>query len=200
MGKPRIRFVFDYVDPGSWIASQVLSRWCVDRRAEPAIEWVPLELRTPRAPRIDPDSAFWSTLARSMADEAEREGIDYRPPPFVPWTRKAHELAMHAKEKGCFPAVHQTLFEAYFQRGLDIGRVDLLVLIGQEQGLEPAETRAVLGVDRFLPRIESLRSGLVGDGVAGIPTIEASGKRLEGLSSARALRDFLDEALISTTH
>jgi len=198
MGESRIRFVFDYVDPGSWIASEVLSRWRVDRGIHPAIEWVPLELRTPRAPRMDPGSPVWTTLTRSMAGEAAQERIEYRPPSFVPWTRKAHELALHAEEKGCFPAVHQSLFEAYFQRSLDIGRVDVLVLIGQEQGLEPAETRAVLGVDRFLPRIESLRSGLISEGVAGIPTIEASGRRLEGLSSARALRDFLDDALITT--
>jgi len=198
MGELRIRFAFDYVDPGSWIASEVLSRWCVDRGVHPAIEWVPLELRTPRAPRIDQDSPSWKALARSMADEAALERIGFRPPPFVPWTRKAHELAQHAGEKGCFPAMHQTLFEAYFQRGLDIGRVDVLVDIGQEHGLEPAETRAVLGVDRFLPRIESLRSGLIGEGVAGIPTLEASGKRLQGLSSAQALRDFLENALITT--
>ena len=198
MVEQRIRFVFDYVDPGSWMASEVLSRWCAARGVHPAIEWVPLELRTPRTSRIDPDSPSWMVLSRSMAHEALQEQIEFRPPPFVPWTRKAHELALHAREKGCFPAVHQTLFEAYFQRGLDIGRVDVLVLIGQEQGLEPAETKAVLGVDRFLPSVESLRSGLLGEGVSGVPTLEASGRRLQGLTSAQALRDFLEDALITT--
>jgi len=198
MGEPRIRFVFDYVDPGSWIASEILSRWCTDRGVQPAIAWVPLELRTPRTPQIDPGSPAWAALTGFVADEAAREQIAYRPPPFVPWTRKAHELALHAEEKGCFPDVHQTLFEAYFQRGLDIGRVDVLVAVGEEQGLEPAETRAVLGVDRFLPRVESLRAGMIGEGFTGIPTIEASGRRMEGFSGARALEKFLDSALITT--
>ncbi|MSR22372.1 MAG: hypothetical protein EXR92_02335 [Gemmatimonadetes bacterium] len=194
MGQIRIEFTFDYVDPGSYLAHRILSRWARGQSRPISVRWTPLELRTPAMPQIDPEEREWSALLAEMESVAQREGILFARPVLVPWTRKAHELALHAREKGHFEEVHDALFDAYFARGLDIGRVDALVELAEGHGLSAAETRTVLGVDRFAPEVETDRRAVIGGGTVGVPTIEAAGRRLEGFESAEDLLAFLREA------
>jgi predicted DsbA family dithiol-disulfide isomerase len=116
-------------------------------------------------------------------------------PSFIPWTRKAHELALHARERGRFEAIHWAIFEGYFERGGDIGRVDVLVEMAGAHGLREAEVRTVLGVDRFLPAVEEWRREAFAAGIGGVPTVDVGGRRLEGLSSVARLFSFLDDAV-----
>jgi predicted DsbA family dithiol-disulfide isomerase len=112
-------------------------------------------------------------------------------PPITPWSRKAHELALHAREKGRFREVHRALFRAHAVQGRDIGRVDVLVEIAQAEGLEPREAKAVLDVDRFLDRVADLRKEAERLGVRGVPTIRAGERTLEGFHHEASVRNFL---------
>jgi predicted DsbA family dithiol-disulfide isomerase len=188
----RLRFAFDYVDPGSYLASTILTHWVGSSGRSVAVDWKPLELRVPPASRIDPTDPEWDAMTRHVRDEARGEGVELRPHAPIPWTRKAHELAFHAREKGCFDAVRGALFEAHFTDGRDIGRVDVLVRIGSEHGLEAAETRTVLGTDRFRSVVEADREELLGQGIRGVPTLCVGGVRLEGFATTSVLRDFLN--------
>lgn len=188
-----IRFDYDYVDPGSYLAAELLRRWWNRRGVVVSIEWSPLELRVPGADAVAPDDPVWSSMTRTLRHEAEEAGIPFETPWHIPFSRKAHELALHAHEKGCFDAVHRALFEAHFVEGRDIGRVDVLVDLGEALGLDPSETRTVLGVDRFLPHLETLRAEALEHGVRGVPTLESRGRRLEGVESRAALEAFLED-------
>ncbi len=187
----RIRFTFDYVDPGSYLVHELLARWVEARGGSHAPSLHPLELRTPSSAPLDPDDPEWRALMEAMATFADQESVPFRAPALVPWTRKAHELAFHAHEKGCFREMHHTLFRAHFEEGRDIGRVDVLVELGQSVGLDASETRTVLGVDRFLHRVEEARREARLRGIRGVPTLEADGQRLEGLRSPDELRAFM---------
>lgn len=189
-----IRFSFDYVDPGSYLAHGLLERWQRDRAVPVSIQWSALELRAPGTSRIDPSEAGWSALADAMRREAVAADIPFTSPSHVPWTRKAHELALHAHERGCFEPVHRALFEAHFVEGRDIGRVDELAGLAERYGLAPGEVRTVLGVDRFGPRIEELRKDALARGIRGVPTLEAGRRKLEGLESASSFGEFLEQA------
>jgi predicted DsbA family dithiol-disulfide isomerase len=182
--------VFDYVDPGSYLAAQLLRRAGASRGSRFAIDWQPLELRPPPSARIDPSSPAWAALAGTAAGAASAAGVPFRVPTFVPWTRKAHELSFLAREKGCFDAVHQTLFEAHFVRGMDIGRIDVLAVLAEEEGLQRAEARAALGVDRFGPTIQGIRTALLREGVPGVPFLQANGRTLAGFQTAAELDAF----------
>lgn len=187
-----LRFVFDYVDPGSYLAAAILDRVARSRVPSLPVEWVPLELRPPPASRPDPGTPEWAGLIDAAGEAAARAGIPFRAPPFIPWSRKAHELALLAAEKGCFERVHQTLFEALFVRGMDIGRVDVLAGLGGECGLDPAEVRTVLGVDRFGPRMDEIRAALLREGIRGVPLLQANGKQLAGFKDAAEVTAFLN--------
>jgi len=192
MSEIRLQVAFDYVDPGSYLVHEILGRWTRNRREPVVISWIPLELRPPTAAAIDPEDPEWQAMTSAMEAEALAEGIPFRRPERVPRTRKAHELSLHAREKGLFLEAHRAIFEAHFLTGEDIGRVDVLAGIAEKVGLEGAEARTVLGVDRFLAEVEQARGLARGRGVRGVPTIELPGLRIEGFEGGHALRDVLD--------
>lgn len=192
MSEIRLQIAFDYVDPGSYLVYEVLGRWVQDRGVTAQVSWIPLELRPPTSDVIDPHSAEWSVMTTAMEAEAASVGILFRRPERIPRTRKAHELSLHALEKGLFEEVHGAIFGAHFVSGEDIGRVDVLTGIAEKVGLAGSEVRTVLGVDRFLAGVEQARGLARGMGVRGVPTIELPGLRIEGFEGVDALRDALD--------
>ena len=193
MSARRIRVAYDYVDPGSYLAARLLDRWIAGGSRELEISWMPLELSAPPAMPVDPRAPEWSAMTGAMRGHAAALGVPFSPPARIPWSRKAHELALHARERGCFGSVHRALFEAHFSGSEDIGRIDALADIAAEGGLDPWEVRTVLGVDRYRPEIERLRRAARRAGIRGVPTFESGGARLEGFGAPSALRRFLEE-------
>src|SRR5262245_10278666 len=146
MTGPAWTFFFDYVDPLSWI----LEREIVELEAEgvPPVGRHPLELRTPPASLVRPSDPLWVRRWEEATRLTEPGGFTLAKPTLVPWTRKAHELALHARAQGRFAGVHAALFRGFHQEGRDIGRVDVLVALAVTAGLNATETKAVLDVDR----------------------------------------------------
>lgn len=188
-----MRFVYDYVDPGSYLAHGLLQRWVRTYSGEVAIEASPLELRPPGDAALDPRAPEWRELTAWVESEARRLDLPFRPPEGAPRTRKAHELAMHARERGAFDGVHAALFRAHFVDGLDLARIDVLMAVAEQEGLDPSEVRTVLGVDRFLPWVEETRAELLEAGVRGVPVLAVGGGTLEGFPGGDEFLRFLAE-------
>jgi len=195
---PKLEVVFDYVDPGSYLVLGVL-----EAGVEGAgtgfddVRWRPLELRTPEQPPLDPGDPEWRRLLLAHQEEARTLGVPFRIPALAPRTRKAHELGFHAREQGVFPAVHRALFRAHFEEGRDLGRVDVLVEVARETGLEPAEVRTVLGVDRFRQAVEEERAGLLGQGIRGVPTLRRGDAGDAGPGDPESIEGFEGAAALS---
>ncbi len=185
------RFYFDYVDPLSYLVELELRE--VEKTSRSRVARVPFELRPPPATMVDPDAEEW----RRRWDEARRisEARGTRlpdPPGLVPWTRKAHELVAIAHEHDLARRAHELLFERVFDVGADIGRIDVLVAIAKELGLDETETKATLDVDRHTPRVERVRVAAVSSGVHAPPTLFLAGNTLEGFRNADEIVSFLD--------
>lgn len=189
-----LHLYYDYVDPASYLLDLRLAGVPGDGAVR--VEHRPFELRRPPGSLVDSADPRWAEYTRAMEAEAERLGVPFEPPRIVPWSRKAHELALHAREKGCFEAVHGALFAAYFREGRDIGRVDLLVEIAADAGLDRTETKAVLDVDRHVDALADLREDAERSGVRGVPTLrDADGSHvLEGYPDDETLDGFLEDA------
>ena len=198
MSARRIRITYDYVDPGSYLAARLLDRWTAGRGRQLEVSWVPLELSAPPSLPVDARAPAWSAMTGAMRRHAAALEIPFSPPARIPWSRKAHELALHAQERGCFDSVHRALFEAHFSGSEDIGRIDVLADIAAAGGLDPGEVRTVLGVDRYRPEVERLRRAARRAGIRGVPTFELAGVRLEGFGAPSALWRFLGAELGST--
>lgn len=190
MGPPSVSFYYDYVDPASYLLDRVLRM--PEFEGDVTLDFRPLELRPATDPLIDPHSAAWTARLDVVDKASEHFAIAIGRPDIVPWSQKAHELALHAVDKGCFDAVHAALFRAFFADGKDIGRVDLLVALAADTGLDATETKAVLDVDRYAGRVAEMREEAIGSGIRGAPTLESGERRLQGLPDRVSLTRFLD--------
>lgn len=189
MRKREALFFFDYLDPFSYL--EELDLVALQEAGGLPVRRVPLELRPPPAPLLDPDAEAWVRLWREASAVAAERGIRLTPPRLVPWTRKAHELVLHAAEKGLARAVHQAVFRAVFDDGADVGRVDVLVDIAESLGLDPTETKATLDVDRYAASVEDLRDLAAASGITAPPALLRDGRALRGFHNTDALRTFL---------
>jgi len=180
---------FDLVDPLSYLLDLEL------RGAEDAtgvrVERVGVELRPPPTPPTDPSDEAWSgrwDLARRLARD---RGVDLAEPTLVPWSRKGLELLAHADEAGESERLLRLLFDAFFLEGADIGRLDVLVRLGAEAGLDRTETKAVLDVDRHAAEVEGRRERILAAGVSTVPELHHDTLVLQGFQNRRRLSTFL---------
>lgn len=185
-------FFFDLIDPLSYLTARALV--ALRTPDAPSVAWTPFELRPPPTPLVGLDDPSLTTRWGEAHREAEEEGLDLSPPSIVPWSRKAHELCLYAREQGVGEEVTMAAFHAYLIEGRDIGRVDVLVDIGCACGLDLTETKAVLDVDRFESLVLEARSLGSSMGVGDVPTLISGNTRLEGFHNRTALGTFLPRA------
>jgi hypothetical protein len=189
MATGELTFVFDYVDPGSYVVERAL-RERRERGDLPTVRRIPLELSPPPADLLDPAEGDWALCWRAMGEVLAE---DLPRPTLVPWSRKAHELRLLAAEKGLEEEVHEALFDQFFRKGLDLGRVDLLVAIGVEAGLDQTETRAVLDVDRLTADVTGAADTARALGAEAPPLLGWNEITMTRWTDREFLADFLDE-------
>lgn len=190
MVSAHLLFCFDYVDPLSWLVEGELG--ALARAGElPPLRRLPLELRVPPAPLLDPEEEAWMARWNRGVEAAAGLGVPLTAVGLVPWTRKAHEFVLHAEAKGVGDTAHHQLFDAVFREGRDVGRVDVLVEVARTLGLDPTETKAVLDVDRYAEAVDGLRTEALDRGALESPTLIRGPHILRGFHNRDALRTFL---------
>ena len=153
-----------------------------------AFELHPAAARLPLGgPEVEP--------VRPLADAL---GLELRRPPRAARTRKAHELARFAEGKGVGRTLRAAIFAAYFGAGRDIGRIDVLVEVAADLGLDATETRVVLDVDTFAADVARDGAEARRLGIAGTPAILLGAapdlRLIEGALSVDELRALLGGA------
>jgi predicted DsbA family dithiol-disulfide isomerase len=188
-GSGPLIFFYDYVDPASFILELLLR----ERGFVPGsnLTPLPLELNPPPGPLRDPDHGEWKDHWDRTMERAREIGLKLTRPWIVPWTRKAHELVFFAGERGWPGAIHEALFRAYLVEGQDIGRVDVLVQLGREQGLDGMEAKAALDVDKYGEALKTIRSRAILEGFDGPGTLQLDGRLLHGSPTPEELDAFL---------
>lgn len=134
-------------------------------------------------------------LAKVSADRGVE--VDYRvleryppgtPLPDVrPRTRKAHEAARFARERGLERPVRDAIYAAHFAHQRDIGRVDVLVEIGAALGLDRTELKVILDIDQFTDAVLQDRMVAGKLGITEVPSlIVTTGSRARILTGPRS--------------
>jgi 2-hydroxychromene-2-carboxylate isomerase len=182
-------FFYDYVDP----ASLLLELRLRERGFVPGstLHPLPLEVNPPPHALLDPDRGEWKVHWDRLMADARGLGLELARPPIVPWTRKAHELVFHAAETKPPGEIHEAIFRAYLLEGRDIGRVDVLVGLAAEHGLDALEAKAALDVDRYAEALETIRSTAMPEGVLRPTTLQWNGRLLGGNPTPEELDAFL---------
>ena len=184
-------FYFDYVDPGSYLVHRQLDQ-LLPAGVEPTLH--PFELRPVPQELIDATDPDWKAYGETVKAFAKEDDIRMALPTFIPWSRKAHELRLHAVEQGLGSPMHEEIFSARFTEGADIGRVDVLVAAARKVGLDESESKAVLDVDKHRDYVVDLRSDAATVGIQRVPTLRSGDESLVGPCSMGELRHFLEHA------
>jgi 2-hydroxychromene-2-carboxylate isomerase len=181
------RFFFDFVDPLSWLVELAL----IDLEAggHRDVRRVGLELRPPPSPLTRGSDGLWADRWEALRTASPDVGL--QPPPLVPWTRKAHELHAFASSRDVGAVVRRRTFEAYFERGRDIGRIDELVEIGTAAGLDRTETKAALDVDSHLEDVLEARRSAERLGILDLPALLVGQKLVQGFHNLGDLSTLL---------
>ena len=133
---------------------------------------VPLE-----SPASDPVKRRGWQLA--IAPTAQDLGLDMRMPSIGVRTRKAHEAARHARNHGVERGMRDAIFAAYFRDGRDIGRIDVLVELGESIGLDRTELKVTLDIDQHTDVIAAEEAEGMRLGLDGVPAYVATGSTVE---------------------
>lgn len=98
-------------------------------------------------------------------------------------TVKAHELLHFAKAKGKQIDLAERLMSAYFTEGRHVGRIDDLVTLAGEAGLDEDEARAALESEQYLADVRADQDQARAYGISGVPFFVIDGKY--GVSGAQ---------------
>ncbi len=107
-------------------------------------------------------------------------------------TVKAHELIHFAKAHGRQLEMTERLMSAYFVEGRHVGRIDELVQLAGEVGLDAAAARDALENDEFLPAVRQDQAQARAYGISGVPFFVIDGTY--GVSGAQPPEAFAQVA------
>ncbi len=120
---------------------------------------------------------------------AAQAGLDYRLDRVQTTnTVKAHELLHYAKEKGVQREMKERLMAAHFIEGEHVGRIEDLVALAAQVGLDPAETRQVLESEKYRPAVRQDQVQAQAYGIQGVPFFVIDKKY--GISGAQPAEAF----------
>lgn len=103
-------------------------------------------------------------------------------------TLKAHELLHFAKSEGRQLELAERLFGAYFTEGRHVGRVDELVALAADAGLDADAAREALESGRFAAAVQADIAQAGAYGINGVPFFVIDGKY--GVSGAQPAEVF----------
>ena len=103
-------------------------------------------------------------------------------------TVKAHELLHFAKEQGLQKEMTERLMSAYFTEGRHVGRIDDLVELAAEAGLDREAARDALESGRYLEAVRADQAQAQAYGIQGVPFFVIDGKY--GVSGAQPAEAF----------
>lgn len=103
-------------------------------------------------------------------------------------TVKAHELLHLAKEQGLQKEMTERLMSAYFTEGRHVGKIDDLVALAGDVGLDAEATREALESGRYLEAVRADQAQAQAYGIQGVPFFVIDGKY--GVSGAQPAAAF----------
>ena len=136
--------------------------------------WRAFELRPEPVPALDPKGDYLEKAWRSSVYPlAERLGVTMKLPPIQPRSRRAHEAAHWARSKGRFDDYHQAIFRAFFERGENIGEIEVLMSLASGLGLDALSLRQALKSGDFTESVLTDEKEAQLLGVTGVPAFIA---------------------------
>jgi predicted DsbA family dithiol-disulfide isomerase len=210
-----IDLVADFTCPWSWLGMAQLTRALgnLSGDVETRLRWHPFRM-APAAAGKHPRS-FHDYLAerlpagisvpfaeKSLTESGRELGIDFHFEKLgpLPSTAEAHRLVQLAVNEGRHANVAAAIFRAYFERGADIGDVNVLSGLGAEAGLNEKTLQAFRDTREGDAALVGSEERLRGFGVRTVPNLLFGGRVLvPGTVNVATYVHALDQALFPST-
>src|SRR5688572_26816944 len=206
-----IDLVADFTCPWSWLGMAQLTRalgnlsgdvetrlrWHPFRMAQPLENAAPRSFHEYLAERLPPGISV-PFAERSLTEAGRELGIEFHFEKLgpLPSTSEAHRLVQLASERGQHANVAAAIFRAYFERGADIGDVNVLADIGAEAGLDAATIQKFRATREGDTALSGSEERLRGFGVRTVPNLLFGGRVLvPGTVNVATYVHALDQAL-----
>jgi predicted DsbA family dithiol-disulfide isomerase len=157
------------------------------------LEWVGYELHPETPPGGVPLAEYLSApeamlgYVRSFAASFGIEDLVH--PDRLVNTRRAHAVALHARERGRLGELRAAAFDAYWRRGRGLESDDELAALAGEAGLDVGAALAAARDPATLARVDGARRAALQAGVTGIPTFDIGRARIVGCRPYEALAE-----------
>ena len=204
----RLDIYSDTICPWCFVGKRRLERALAIRpQADLTIQWRAFQLNPGMPPEGmnrreylevkfgGPDRATRIYEAVRLAGESEGIAFDFSRIRRTPNTFESHRLLRHAHQAGRQTEMLETLFQAYFLAGADIGERAVLLDCAEQAGLDVTEAA------RFLDSDSEMETTLAEDrlarrqGINGVPCFIFNGRfALSGAQPPEALLQLLDLA------
>lgn len=166
-------------------------------KKEFAIEdhWLGFELR----PDTPPEGLPLAKLFPGIDLKARYENLNKAAAPFglffgerthLSNSRLALEASEFARDMGHHQSFHSRVFRAYFTELRDIGSLEVILELAEDDGLDREELQAALNERRYASSIEEARQKALRYGVNAVPTFIINGRqRIVGAQSVEYFRE-----------
>lgn len=171
----------DYVCPYCYLAETQLER--LRHSVRVAVEPAAFELRPPGTALPGPDAEWMRRGWRESVEPLARSlGVEMHYPRISTRTRKAHEAVAHARQHDAALAMHSAIYHAWWRDGRDIGRIDVLMEIAEETGLDGPALKVELDIDKWTDRVVQEEETASQYGIAGVPAyVSVAGSAVTGV-------------------
>ena len=140
----------------------------------------------------------YDRIAEALAFTGKGEGINFALDKIkrTPNSANSHRLVRLAQTLGRQHEAVELLFTAFFERGLDLGNIEVLIRLGEELGIERHMAHAHLSGDNDLNAVYSENARMHRLGITGVPCyIFNEGRAIAGAQEPEILVRMLDMAV-----
>ena len=148
-------------------------------------------------PTLDPVGEYLTRVWRDgVYPLADKLGVIMKLPPVQPRSRLGHEAAKWATTVNRFDDYNEAVFRAFFERGENIGEVEVLVKLAEQLELDAEELRRALTQREFEEHVVADERAAAALGVHAVPAFVANGRAaLSGVQPTSALAALLARAI-----
>ena len=146
----------------------------------------------------------YTRLTENVTKVAANDGLTFRFDKQLvsPNTRDAHRLILYANQEAKQTALVEALFKAYFTDGIDLTKVENLLTLAQQCGLDRERTELFLNSSTGYAEVATAEKELSQMGISGVPFYIINDQY--GVSGAQPpetfIQAFQDIANIKATH
>jgi predicted DsbA family dithiol-disulfide isomerase len=197
--KRKVIVYSDYICPFCYIGKHRMDR--LEQEFDVEIEWRGLEIH-PETPSegqtlkdMGLDHHYVDMVIENVRSLAAEIALVLNPPKLIANSNKALRLCEFARENGKFDDYHSEVFKAYWEEGLNIGDIEVLLDIIDRIGLDYEMAREFLKRKKASEKIDRFLLEAKAWGVDSVPTFIIGNIKIEGAQPYELIKKAMNNAI-----